>query len=391
MTTKVQQQRHLKWALELTSLPTAAGHEDRVMQWIEKWVNKRPAVSMRRDRYGNMLLSIKGKRFGPPVFFTAHMDHPAFVVTNVADDCRALDMEFRGGIRSDYFTNGRVLVHGTDGEVYRGRVESNVKGEVFDEVVVKLMKKTPDGAIVNGDIATWDIKPAFVKGRRLYAPACDDLAGVAAALSALDVLLTKRKTWNGDVRVLLTRAEEVGFIGAIRACQGNLIPKTAKVIALETSRSFIESPLGAGPIVRVGDKTGIFDPGLTYMIRHIARELNEKRKDGFIWQRKLMPGGTCEATTYEAYGHEATCVCLPLGHYHNQGDIDRIEVGTNKKPAKAASEYIDLSDYHELVDLLVACGVGLSGHRHGPGGRERIRAMMEQIITKRGFVLEERR
>ena len=35
-----------------------------------------------------------------------------------------------------------------------------------------------------------------------------------------------------------------------------------------------------------------------------------------------MPGGACEATAFSAYGYESTCLCLPLGNYHNMHDID---------------------------------------------------------------------
>ena len=45
-----------------------------------------------------------------------------------------------------------------------------------------------------------------------------------------------------------------------------------------------------------------------------------------------MPGGTCEATVYDAYGYTAAAVCIPLGNYHN---MDR-----GKK--KIGPEYIDV-------------------------------------------------
>jgi endoglucanase len=64
-----------------------------------------------------------------------------------------------------------------------------------------------------------------------------------------------------------------------------------------------------------------------------------------------MPGGTCEATAFCAYGHEATCLCLPLGNYHNMVDIDGVKAG--RRPARVGPEYISVADYHGLVELLV--------------------------------------
>ncbi|MFW5653312.1 MAG: hypothetical protein ACOC0P_04630, partial [Planctomycetota bacterium] len=231
--------------------------------------------------------------------------------------------------------------------------------------------------------------------------------------SALDVL--RGLDGVGDVRVLLTRAEEVGFVGAILACESGLIPHNAKVIALENSRSFPESPIGGGPIIRVGDRISIFDHGLTYSITQIADALGQSEAktqpgsgggwargpgfggssadSGFRWQRKLMAGGACEATCFQAYGLESTCVCLPLGNYHNMGDIDAVLAGTNTKPAKVGSEFISVSDYHDLVTLLIECGRKMTGRdrsKEAEDGAAAIRGRMTSIRDSRSFVLTER-
>ena len=107
----------------------------------------------------------------------------------------------------------------------------------------------------------------------------------------------------------------------------------ARLIALENSKSFAESPIGGGPIVRVGDATSTFDPDLTYRCGKIAQQI-AAQDPSFKYQRKLMPGGTCEASAYQTYGYTATCLCLPLGNYHNM----------NEAAGKIDSEFISLSD-----------------------------------------------
>ncbi len=57
---------------------------------------------------------------------------------------------------------------------------------------------------------------------RFAAPACDDLAGVAAALAALD--RARHDPALAHFGVMLTRAEEVGLIGAIHAAKQATIP-----------------------------------------------------------------------------------------------------------------------------------------------------------------------
>lgn len=388
-TSTKQKERQLKWVKQLTSIPTASGCEHRVVAWIENWLKARKGLGARRDKYGNIVVFIKGNRTGPPVLFTAHLDHPAFVIKKIVDE-HTYKMEFRGGVNKVFFENGKVLIYSHNNEVFKGNIVSHEKGVVFDEVLVKLANQKLRTDKINvkvGDIATWDIKTAHTTKNMIYAPGCDDLAGVAAALSALDILSKRKNKWRGDVRLLFTRAEEVGFVGAIRACSTKLIPKNSKIIALENSRSFADSPIGGGPIVRVGDRISIFHHGLTYSICQVAENLAKKSKDSFKWQRKLMPGGACEATAFQAYGYEATCLCLPLGNYHNQGDIDAVLAGNNKKPAKAAAEYIGISDYHNLIILLVKCGYELTGSKRREDGAKAILLKMEQIISEKGFVL----
>jgi endoglucanase len=175
-----------------------------------------------------------------------------------------------------------------------------------------------------------------------------------------------------DIRLLLTRAEEGGFIGAIAACKIGTIPPRARLIALENSRSFAESPIGGGPIVRVGDATSTFDPDLTYRCGKIAQQL-ASADPSFKYQRKLMPGGTCEASAYQAYGYTATCLCLPLGNYHNM----------NQTTGRIDSEHISLTDYDGLVRLLVAIDRGLDD----PSLALPLRDRLDELFAHRRSVL----
>ncbi|MFW5653591.1 MAG: hypothetical protein ACOC0P_06055, partial [Planctomycetota bacterium] len=118
MVTAAQRERHLEWLTELTGIPTAAGREHRVVRWVNDWLSRRKNLSVKRDRHGNMLIRIRNSR-GPTVLFTAHLDHPAFVVRDIIDK-RHLRCEFRGGVRDAYFENGRVLVHDAGEGVHRG-------------------------------------------------------------------------------------------------------------------------------------------------------------------------------------------------------------------------------------------------------------------------------
>ncbi|MEX2545428.1 MAG: hypothetical protein WD316_09925 [Phycisphaeraceae bacterium] len=383
----------------LTGLPTAAGREGHVIAWVRRWVADRPGLRLRQDRFGNLMIKRVGVTSRRPIILAAHMDHPAFIVTGV--DGADLLASFRGGVHTRFFDNTRVTVHaaapspgfsiergerdeaGAGAGGTGGRIVAVEEGEGGRDQRVRV-RLDAAASVPTGSIMRWELPGPRVEGDRLLAPACDDLAGVAAALAALERVAAAPAGDGtgatgsvagdvaggvaGDVRVLLTRAEEVGFIGAIAACHSGILPRRSRIVALENSKAFDESPIGGGPILRVGDRTSTFDPDLTYRLGRVADA--SAQTDGntsFTWQRKLMAGGTCEASAYQAHGYTAACLCLPLGNYHNMNDaIGRID-----------SETISVADYDHLVTWLAAIASRLDADDATLGLRERLDTLYE--------------
>jgi endoglucanase len=408
--TPEQRAQHLEWLKKITQIPTAAGREYRVIRWIERWCGER-RVTLTRDAAGNLHVeatgrgnvgATQGEEGRRPIYITAHLDHPAFVVERVVGP-GTLQLSFRGGVMDDYFKDARVRVWNERdeslgatlrGEVKDGGGVAKVGSAVFKHYLAELDAVSSGGRAPEfsvNDVAVWEVAEAEVIDGNVHTLACDDLAGVAAALAAFDVLLGGEAGRSGEMpRLLFTRAEEIGFVGAIAAVRGGTMARNSRVIALENSRSFADSPIGGGPIVRVGDRISIFSPTLTDAIAARAEELGgpatatASQKAGeraaWAWQRKLMAGGACEASVFCHAGYEATCVCLPLGNYHNMGDLANVQAGTNTRAAKIEREYIALKDFEGLVDLLVACGERLE-----EGGK--LGARFEKLWAERGWVV----
>ncbi|MEX0777208.1 MAG: hypothetical protein WD042_16005 [Phycisphaeraceae bacterium] len=360
-----------QWLLELTGTPTASGREQRVIAWVRRWVSKRKHLAISADRFGNLTIKRRGARSARPIYITAHMDHPAFVVSRVIGP-REVEAEFRGGVADEYFAGSPVVLHHADLPPQRGVVAELVKARDEEGSQVVIVRSEGEAPAAVGDVMTWDVGPARIEGDRLVAPGCDDLAGVVGALAGLAAVTDRKKgapnrKRQSDVRVMLTRAEEGGFIGAIAACRAKLIPAKARLVLLENSRSFADSPIGGGPIVRVGDRTSTFDPDLTYRLSSIAGDL-AKADPSFKWQRKLMPGGTCESSVYQAYGYTSACLCLPLGNYHNQ----------NFDTGKIDAETISLTDFDGLVRLVVEAAMKLDDSQHAPSLRTRLEALYKR-------------
>ncbi|MFZ0014633.1 MAG: M20/M25/M40 family metallo-hydrolase [Acidimicrobiia bacterium] len=328
MTTSVTAE---KWLTELTGLPTASGLEGEVVAWVRKWVARRSDLKLDEDSGGNLIIGQRGRKSAKPVLAVAHMDHPAFVITNGAGS-----FEFRGGVDAPYFADARIdVVSRADGPT--GRVTS------YDPETSEGTARF-EGEVVPDDIAMWRFRSTRARKGRFRATACDDLAGVAAALSALD--LARGRPRLRHLGVMLTRAEEVGLVGAIHAAKHQTIPAGARLLSIETSRELPNARIGDGPIIRVGDRSTVFDQDMSNRITHAARSA------GLAHQRKLMDGGGCEATAFGGYGYRSTGLCLALGNWHNRGNLDRVE-GGDLAAAQPMLEEISLDDFHGLIELLL--------------------------------------
>ena len=333
MAPKASRTTHRRWLTDLTGLPTAPGKESAVEDWVRHWSKKRD-LDVTKDRVGNLLVRPKTRSRKRPIVAVAHMDHPAFVVTRTG---KRAEVELRGGVFPEYLVETRLQIE-TSGGPKPARLKE------FDPTTKRAwLAGRHDRHAEAGDIVRWAFPTGSIgiQGDRLRAAACDDLAGAAAALATLDRVVADGV---GNFSVLLTRAEEVGFLGAIAACELQTLPAGARVLSIECSRESLDAPVGSGPIVRVGDASSVFSSDLTNQVAATARS------EGILHQRKLMAGGTCEATAFAALGYEATGLCLALENYHNMVDIDGVRAG--KRKARLAPEAISLPDFHGLIDLL---------------------------------------
>lgn len=353
-------QRVEQWLRQLTHLPTASGLEHAVTGWVLDWVARRSDLKVTRDGVGNILITQKGRIRKPEVVAVAHMDHPAFVVTGTSDS--HLHFEFRGGVATPYFDDAPVEVVSRP-QGARGRViEYDAESRTGTIRITRPGRAEPD------DIAMWRFPARPEKQSILSAPACDDLAGCAASLAALD--RCRGRTELRHFSVLLTRGEEIGLVGAVHAAKEGTVPPDARILSIETSRQLPDARLGDGPVIRTGDRVTVFDRELTNRISRAATASSVRH------QRKLMSGGGCEATAFGAYGYQATGLCVPLGNWHNQGNLDRVEKGGG--PAVPKLEEISLQDFHELVDLMLLAAQAVD--REDPV-RERLDAAYDAQVS----------
>ena len=341
-------EKELELLREVVSLPTAPFCELAVQDYIRTW-SKANGFSCKEDKVGNLLVA-PGPTVRPsktPWVLQAHMDHPGFVLI----ECRGKTAKawFRGGVDRKYFAGtpikfmptaetGIVPVKAVVKSVVKHKATGFLKCNIMMERAVQLPVNT---------LGMWDLPAWKRQNNYLSLRAADDLAGVAAVLLTLSRL--KRMRTATMPLALFTRAEEVGFVGAVAAAKSGLIKKGWPILGIETSKAQMAAPLGKGAVIRLGDKMSMFDPQLTMNLRRAAdkilagrkHKLLEKDGSGFAYNAALMPGGSTESTLLALMGYRTCAVCLPLGNYHNMA------------PGKIAPEKITISDMASLVELLL--------------------------------------
>ncbi|MHC5109663.1 MAG: M20/M25/M40 family metallo-hydrolase [Planctomycetota bacterium] len=325
---------------DLLSLPTAPFAEHVVIDHILAFCRRRSLSQVKQDRAGNILVRVrqKNRKVRRPVCITAHLDHPGFIADKMTGSNR-LRAFWRGGVPKEYFVSSKVRFF-VDGKWVKGFIRSVKTRESagvkrVDTATIEVKSAVPPSAI-----GMWDLPDPGIRNGRIYARACDDLAGAAAMLCAIDRIV--RTGVACDAYFLFTRAEEVGFVGAIAASKRKTIPQECVVVAMETSSELVDAKMGNGPILRVGDRASTFTPQATAYCHRIARQLAASDRS-FKFQRKLMDGGTCESSAYCTLGYEATGMCLALGNYHN----------CNRRTRKIGPEYVNLEDFNNVVKWFV--------------------------------------
>jgi len=312
------------------SRPAVPYHEHAVRAQVERLCAEH-GLNAKRDRFGNVLVRLQTTPRRRPLVLAAHMDHPGFEIVRPLSATKWL-ARFRGGVADHYFRRGtplRLMPSGTNAVLGRRRSADRT---------FEVSAKIPPRA--SPQFAVWELDDFAVRGRLIHGRACDDLIGVASVLAALIEL--KRSRARVKVIGVISRAVEVGFNGALAVAASGGIPKDSLIVSLETSRELPGVKMGRGVILRVGDRTSIFDPEATRFLAEVATDLRRKRR-GFTVQRGLMSGGTCEATAYQEFGFQTAAVCVALGNYHNCAERRKI-----------AAEYVSIPDTLGMVELLAA-------------------------------------
>lgn len=343
--------QHLNLLMDLLAQPTAPFREEHVIACVSRALEQ-GRVPFFADPAGNLVVGVaskaeylrrlREKSAEPLRVFIAHMDHPGFHGVEWLSP-RRLKVQWHGGAPVRHVAGTAVWLASSQGCAGSGllhKVKLVASKRTLDTAEVRLA--APLDMPAQGLYGGFQFRaPVWQRGKKIYTKAADDLVGVfAIAATALDLFGSKRRATAPPPFIgLLTRAEEVGFVGAVAHFELGWLNEARRplmCVSLEASRTLPGAVVGKGPVVRLGDRRTVFNPDGLKVLADLAEQVLPGKH-----QRRVMDGGACEATAATAYGFPAIGISVPLGNYHNQG----FEGGPDCPHAEGpAPEFVHLDD-----------------------------------------------
>ena len=352
-------QRQTRLLDEILSQPTAPFKEQLVRDLAQRQLQRRDIPHF-VDPAGNVVIGAASARDyrallrkphpEPLRILAAHMDHPGFHGVRWFEN-RRLRINWHGGSPVKHLSGARVWLASNQGVIGYGRIRKPVlhkSGFYLECAEVQL----DDPALVR-EVRARDIfgglafrAPVWRSGKRLYTKAADDLVGVFAILETAFASFGRNRKNSPPFIGLLTRGEEVGFVGAIAHFELGWLAKAKRdlvFVSLEASRTLPNAVIGKGPIVRLGDRRTVYQADYLKVLADVASRVLPGKH-----QQRIMDGGACEAAAATIWGLPAIGITVPLGNYHNQG----FEGGQDcVAPGGPAPEFVHMADIKGLLTL----------------------------------------
>lgn len=371
--------KHHDLLLQILTEPSSPFREIKQAQLLRRVLTE-AKVPFFFDPAGNCLVGVKSKadymklittkskeaNKEPVRLIIAHMDHPGFHGESILNETDGpvsvgskMGFIWHGGSPTLHLDGAKVWLADSDGYFGEGRMRDpemapHGKAVKSGKIEITHLTRSPDKNPKNIFGGFGFRAPVWEDDGKIYTKAADDLVGVFAIVSScIDAWKSKGK--KPPVIGLISRAEEVGFIGTLAHFDLGWIQKRKREVvclSLETSRTLPGADIGKGPVVRIGDRRSVFNPAYTQLFTELAQKVLPGKH-----QRRIMDGGTCEGTAATAFGIPTIAISVPLGNYHNQS----LEGGPDAAPLNGpAPEFIaqaDLEGMRTLIGALLKPGL----------------------------------
>ena len=339
---------------QLMLTPGLSGHEDRVRRLIAKSLSDLP-LTMRTDRLGNLIASLKGDEGTPSVMLFAHTDQLGFIVRRIEPN-GLVRIERLGGVPEKALPAQAVLFCVGEGRDVQGVIatkshhatppEEKYKvvpyAELFIDVGTQDAAATRALGIEIGTPVVYDPRFMALAGDRIAGTAVDDRAGCAVIMEVARELAKGGP--RPTVHFVFAVLEEFNLRGAMVAAQA-LKPDIAIQLDLALNSDTPdmaqrgEIVLGGGPAMSLYSFHGRGTLNGTIPHPALPKLFAETAEAAAIpLQRTAHTGVLTDSSYVQLVGEGVACIdlCFPCRYTHT------------------ALELCDLRDLEGLARLLVA-------------------------------------
>lgn len=323
---------------KLTDAFGISGNEEEIREVIKNEIQGK-VDEIRVDALGNLIAVKKGK--GKKIMLAAHMDEIGVMATYI-DDRGFIRFSNIGWVSQYYTLAQRVrFKNGTVGSVFYEEKVDEMKNLKLANMYIDIGAKSREEAekkVRPGDVACF-IGEAVSQGDKIISKALDDRSGCAVLVKAIQDM----PGTENEIHYVFTVQEELGLRGA-KTAAFQVQPDIAIAVDItdtgDTPESeFMEVKCGAGPAIKVKDRSFIAHPQVKRLIEESAKKLNLPYQYEILEKGGSDPG----AIHLEAGGIPSGAISIPCRYAHSP------------------VEMISLSDLESCVKLVNQCVVDYSG------------------------------
>ena len=314
----------------LSNLQGVSGDEGRVRRAIVDILTGEsapdPSLTIRTDTLGNLLVHKPGRRQGPKVMLTAHLDEVGLMVTSV-EKTGHLKFKPVGGIDPRVLVSkavrvGTKQIPGVIGckAIHLQKPEERKQPYTLEQLYIDIGAREKEQALKlvgPGDYASFDSTMIPLGNGCFRGKAFDDRAGCAVLLE----LLLKDSELSFDAA--FTVQEEVGSRGAVVAAY-SLQPELAIIIegtmaadTPGTEPDFTVTSLGRGPAISFMDRSFMAHRQIWQQLATVAEQC------GIPFQHRRFAGGGTDAgaIALSREGVKVAVVSVPCRYIHTPHSV----------------------------------------------------------------------
>lgn len=329
----------------LCALPAVSGDEKSAHDAVAKLLSEY-TDDIKTDNFGNLLAFIgnddnNNGENKPVLLLDAHLDRIGMIVTHIDDDgflkIGKMGIDPRTLLAQTVTVYGKEPIKGVISTLPPHVAEDKNKAPKFEDIAIDIgmNKEQAEKTVSLGDLVVLEGFFSKLAGNKVCTPACDDRAGVAVILYALD-LLKNEKTLPFRIAVQFSAQEEVGCRGA-QVSAFNIEPDYA--IAFDVSFGASKGvpstqcgKLGGGPMIGISPT---LDRKMTDKLVELAKEKE------IPYQLEVMNGRTgtnADCISLTRSGVKTALVSIPERYMHTPCEV--LDLDDIKHTGRLLAEYI---------------------------------------------------